>query len=296
MNISLSQLRSLVELARQGSFTRAASALHRTQPSISAQIKELEGALGLKLVDRTTREVQLNTVGAELAPVISGILSDLDRVLETTQRLKDYQIGLISISCLPSFAASHLPAKIVEFRRNYPGVRFHVRDEGELAVVKSVASGEVEIGVTTTPTMSETVRAVDILDDPFEVVFPVGHALESVGKITLDELTKYDLILMAAGSGGLRRRLDAAFANQKRILVPRYEAVYFTTAMSLVRAGLGISLLTATINHRLDPDLRARRIELDGFSRRICLVTRLNRTLSPATQAFHDLLTQDGLS
>jgi DNA-binding transcriptional LysR family regulator len=77
MNVTLRQLRALLALARSGSFTQAAAALHLTQSALSGQIKELELALGVRLVDRTTRSAELTAVGREFVPLVQQTLADL---------------------------------------------------------------------------------------------------------------------------------------------------------------------------------------------------------------------------
>lgn len=288
MSVTIAQLRTLVSLARYGSFTRAAAALNRTQPAISAQIRQLESSLGLKLVDRTTRDVRLSAVGAEMVPVLAGVLSDLERVIDGARALKKYETGFISVGCLPSVASRYLPAKIAEFLRSYPGIRFQVHDGDEKRVVRMVEGGDVEIGITTQLSVTGLLKSEDLLEDPIVAIFVKGHPIEAVRRINVDELVKHDLILMGDG-GGIRTIIDQAFANRRKMVVPRYEATYFTTALSMARAGLGVTLLPATIEPH-DAKLRARRISVDGFSRKISIVTRMNRTLSPATQVFYDTL------
>ena len=79
MNINLRQLRAFVSIGRLGSFTKAADALHATQPALSAQIRELEESLGVKLFDRSTRSVTLTQAGEDLLPVVDNVLGDLAR-------------------------------------------------------------------------------------------------------------------------------------------------------------------------------------------------------------------------
>lgn len=288
MSVTIAQLRSLVSLARYGSFTRTAAALNRTQPAISAQIRELESTLGLKLVDRTTRDVRLSAVGAELVPALAGVLSDLDRLIESAQALKQHDTGFISIGCLPSVASRYLPAKIAEFLKIYPGIRFQVRDGDEKAVVRMVESGEVELGITAQLAATSMLRAEELLRDPIVAICAKGHPIEALTSIDIDELMRHDLILMSYG-GGIRTIIEGAFAKHKRMIVPKYEATYFTTALSLARAGLGITLLPASIEFR-DPHLRAIRIRTAGFARMIAIVTRTNSSLSPAATAFYNTL------
>jgi len=290
MNITLSQLRSLVAINRYGNFTQAATALHRTQPAVSLQIKQLEEELGLKLIDRTTREVRLNAIGAELAPALSGLLLELDRIVDAARKLRSKEIGQLRIGCLPSIASRYLPSKIARFRETFPGIRLQIRDQTESEIARLVQSGEVEFGITTKISTGGQFETIDIIEDPIEVIFPEGHPIEKAAYVDVEELARHDLIMMGYGSG-VRNIIENAFSQHKKMVLPKYETSYYTTAISLVRAGLGVALLTSTVEHRIDPRLRSRPIDAEGFSRTITIAKRQHATLSPAASAFYDMLT-----
>src|SRR6266702_3626795 len=128
MDVSLRQVRAFVCVAQLKSFTRAATVLHLAQPTLTVQIRSLEDALGVRLLDRTSRSVDLTRVGRELLPVFERILGDLDTALLGVRDLTRQRRGIVRIAILPSVAASTLPDAIRTFRERYPGASFTLKD------------------------------------------------------------------------------------------------------------------------------------------------------------------------
>ena len=122
MNISLRQLRAFSTIGRLGSFTKAADALHATQPALSAQIRELEEILGLKLFDRSTRSVSLTQAGEDLLPVVDNVLGDVGSVVARAQDAARKNTGRVTIAALPSLAATLMPAVVARMRVRHPGI------------------------------------------------------------------------------------------------------------------------------------------------------------------------------
>src|SRR5688500_5626984 len=127
MNITLRQLQAFCTVARLGSFTKAANALHTTQPALSVQIGQLEDALGLRLFDRTTRTVAITRVGEELLPRAERTLAELAGIVDSASGLGAKNAGRIVVAALPSVASSFLPEAIASFRAKFPNVQIVLR-------------------------------------------------------------------------------------------------------------------------------------------------------------------------
>jgi len=109
MNINLRQLRAFVSISHLGGFTKAAEALHATQPTLSAQINQLEESLGVRLFDRSTRSVTLTQVGRDLLPVVDKVLSDLAAVSVRARDVAQKNTGRVVVAALPSISSTLLP-------------------------------------------------------------------------------------------------------------------------------------------------------------------------------------------
>lgn len=284
-NLTMSQLRAFVAVSRYASFTLAAAALHRTQPAITSQVKQLEQQLGLLLIDRTTRQLRLTEAGLRIVPAMAAMLQQLEAVVESTQDLRALRTGLVRIGCLPSVAATWLPPRIAQFRAAHPGVSFLLQDALGDKVIAMVTSGEVEFGITDIQPATH-IDATPLLEDSLCALFLDGHPLQRAKRLDVDVLARHDLILMAHGSNA-RRIVDSAFAAAGRAALAACEANYMSTAVGMVQAGLGIALLPLSgVPPGIDARLRTRVVDAPGFSRQIALVRLRGKTLSPAAAAF----------
>src|SRR5258708_14246500 len=102
MNINLRQVRSFVVVAGAGSFTRAARLLHISQPALTVQIRQLECALGLKLFDRNTRQLDLTPLGKDLLPTFEPLVRDFDRATASARQLAPGATGVVPLPTLPA--------------------------------------------------------------------------------------------------------------------------------------------------------------------------------------------------
>src|ERR1700682_2705791 len=151
MNINLRQLRAFVSIGRLGSFTKAADALHATQPALSAQIRELEDALGVKLFDRSTRSVTLTQAGNDLLPVVDNVLGDLGSVVARARDVARRNTGRVTIAALPSLAATLMPVAVAQMRALHPGITVVIKDALAERIIGLIRADEVDLALTSAP-------------------------------------------------------------------------------------------------------------------------------------------------
>jgi DNA-binding transcriptional LysR family regulator len=286
MDVNMRQVRAFVSVAHLKSFTRAAALLHVSQPALTVQIRKLEESLGIRLLDRNSRTVDITRVGRELLPVFQRVLHELDSVIMDTKALATQQHGVVRIAALPSFAAGLLPAIISRFRRSNPRMSFVVRDVIASRVNASVRSEEVDIGITGGELADPDLDILHLTHDQMHVVFPSQHPLERKRRITLEDLAELPLVLMDSGTS-VRAIVDRAFVAAGRLPIPACEAIYMMTAVGMVKAGLGVAVLPASAKEvRAEPSLKSREIDDAAFARPIAVIKKRNRTLPPAAQLF----------
>ena len=280
------QVRAFVSVAHLKSFTRAAALLHVSQPALTVQIRKLEESLGIRLLDRNSRTVDITRVGRELLPVFQRVLHELDSVIMDTKALATQQHGVVRIAALPSFAAGLLPPIISRFRRSHPRMSFVVRDMIASRVNAGVRSEEVDIGITGGELSDPDLEILHLTHDQMHVVFPVRHPLQRKRKITLEDLAELPLVLMDTDTS-VRAIVDRAFVAAGRLPIPACEAIYMMTAVGMVKAGLGVAVLPASAKEvRAEPSLKSREINDPAFARPIAVIKKRNRTLPPAAQLF----------
>jgi DNA-binding transcriptional LysR family regulator len=292
MDLNMRQVRAFVSVAHCKSFTRAAALLNISQPALTVQIRKLEEALGIRLVDRNSRTVDITRVGRELIPVFQRILHELDSVVVDTRALATQQHGVVRIAALPSFAAGLLPAVITRFRRAHPRMSFVVKDSVASRVNASVKSEDVDIGITGGQLTDPDLEVLHASEDRMHVVFPGHHPFARKRKITFDDIANTPLVLMASETS-VRAIVDAAFVAAGKFPIPACEAIYMMTAVGMVKAGLGVTLLPASAKEvRAEPSLKSRVIDDPAFVRPIAVIKKANRTLPPAAQLFYEQIVE----
>lgn len=286
MNLDVRQLRAFVTVSECGSFTRAAASLNLSQPALTVQIRKLEEALGIRLFDRNTRMVALTGSGAELLPVLRRILRELDGVLAETRQLSTMQRGIVRLAALPSFASGVLPEVIADFRLRHPGIGFSIRDVIASGVAELVVAGEADLGLTGGVVSELDLEILLRSTDRMHAVYPEAHPLARRRGIRIADLAPYPLVLMDAATS-VRQVVDAAFAGAGIEPQVGAEVTYMSSAVGMVRAGLGIAILPGSaMEVRAERSLRSQPLDGGGFVRPIAVVARRGRALPPASQRF----------
>lgn len=290
MDLNLREIRAFVAVAQLGSFTRAAARLNVSQPALTVQIRRLEETVGARLFDRNSRIVTLTSVGRELLPVLQKSLAEMQRVLDDARALGDGSRGTVRLACLPSFAAGRLPALIRDFRTDAPGATFEIRDVVASMVNQLVRSGEFDLGVTGGELADPQLEILHRAEDRLLAVCPRTHPLAKKRRVTATDLAGYPLVLTAAGTS-VRAIVDAAFDEAGHTPEIACEPTYMMTAVAMVRAGLGITILPESAPEiGVDRELIGRAIDDPRFVRPIALIKKRERTLPPVTLSFADAL------
>jgi DNA-binding transcriptional LysR family regulator len=293
MDVNLRQMRSFVAVARLGTFTRAAEFLHVSQPTLTVQIKRLEEALQLRLFDRNPRSVNLTRMGRDLLPTFERTLQDLDSVLLDLKNVSTARLGVVRISALPSFAANLLPDSIKRFRKQNPGASFVVKDIIASSLLGLVRSEEVDLGLTGGNVDFPDIEVLSRANDEMNVIYPAGHPIGKIPRITAERLAQYPLVMMDVRTS-VRAVTDFAFSKAKLMPMPVSEATYMMTAIGMVRAGIGITILPASAREiAAESSLGNRRISDKNFWRPVALIKKKGRTLPPLSKTFADQLSND---
>ncbi len=286
MDLSLRDIRAFIAVAQTGSFTRAATRLHLSQPALTVQIRRLEEMVGVRLFDRNSRNVALTPTGRELLPLLQKSLHDMEHVLIDARALGEGSSGTVRIACLPTFAASVLPELVQDVKRAVPRASFLIRDVVASMVNTLVRSEEVDIGLTGGELDDNGLEVLHAGIDRLVAVFPKRHALARRRRITLADLAEVPLVLTAQGTS-VRAVVDSAFANARCAPEIACEPTYMMSAVAMARAGLGVTILPASAREvRAEPELVVRPIDDPAFKRPIALIKKRGRTLPAVTETF----------
>ena len=283
MNVTLRQLRVFRSVAEGRNFSRAGDQVGLTQPAVSRAILELESQLGVRLLDRTTREVTLTEAGHSLAARLERALEELDQTLQDVAGLASAFSGNVRVASSPTLSANLMPACIAACARQLPGTRFMLLDRIQQDVLDSVRSGEVDFGMVIEPSSADDLHCEDILIDPFVLVMPSDHPLAQRKSVRWSALDGAELVLLDHASGS-RRLIDDALAQQGAHCRIQQQLGHPTTVFRMVEAGIGISVMPALSL----PAERSRRLTavplMPSIQRTIMLIRRRNRALSPLAE------------
>lgn len=288
INFDLNDLLAFRAVAELGNFRRAAEAVHISQPAFSRRIDKLEQALGVRLLERTTRRVSLTGVGREFARKVGQLLDDLDGTLLGLRGLSPTRMGEVTVACVPSTVYYYLSQVIGRYREAYPRLRVKVLDAGANEVLAAVARGEADFGVNFVGHQEPDIDFTPLAEERFVAACRRDHPLAKRRRVAWRDLAAWDFITVSRSSGN-RLLLDQALAGVAGRPQAIYEAQHITALLGMVEAGLGVAAVPALAMPGKDHPLLVS-VPLDEpiVTRHIGLIRRRGRALSPAAQQLFD--------
>lgn len=290
INFDLNDLQAFRAVAELGSFRKAAEAVNISQPALSRRIDKLEEALGVRLFERTTRSVTLTTIGRVFAPSAEQLLDDLDVALLGIRDVSSSRLGHVTIACVPSVAYYFLPNVIANYRRRFPRIRVRLLDASANEVLGAVISGEADFGVSFIGSQEPEIEFKLLLQDRFVAACRRDHPLARKKRVTWSELYEHEYVSVGKTSGN-RLLLDQALSAVAPSAPSVCETRHVTTMLGLVEAGLGVaavpSMAMPGANH---PILTSVQLVEPVVKRRVGIVRRRGRQLTPAAQEFHRMM------
>lgn len=285
MNVALHQLRAFLAVARHSSFSRGAEDVGMTQSAISLSVRKLESELGVKLLDRTTRQVRLTAVGETLVASSTRLISELDEALRELRDIGEQRRGRAMIACVPSVARSLMPGCITYCAEHWPNVSLVIEDVAASEVVKKVARGEAEFGLTSGTIASTELRTDPLMEDPFCVVFRKDDPLDAKKQVSWADLSGRRLIVLNNTSGSYQIIEDSL--EQARVKIDIVlELAQPSSIHGMIEGGVGIAVVPKLAAPRSsDPLLKARVLHGPRVTRTILLLHRRDHSLSPAASA-----------
>jgi DNA-binding transcriptional LysR family regulator len=290
VNFDLNDLQAFRAVVELGSFRKAAEAVNISQPALSRRIDKLEEALGVRLFERTTRSVTLTTVGRAFAPSAEQLLDDLDVALLGIRDVSSSRLGHVTIACVPSVAYYFLPSAVASFHRRFPRIRVKLLDASANEVLSAVISGEADFGVSFMGSQESEVDFKVLLQEQFVAACRRDHPLARKKRVTWNELYEHEYVSVDKTSGN-RLLLDQALSAVSPRAPSVCETRHVTTMLGLVEAGLGVAAVPSMAmpgrNHHI---LTSVPLVDPVVKRRVGIVRRRGRTLTPTAQEFHQTI------
>jgi DNA-binding transcriptional LysR family regulator len=290
MNFDLGDLRAFIAVAELTSFRAAAETIHLSQPALSRRIDKLEDALGVRLFDRDTRNVELTAVGRDFARKARTLLDDLDSILLGVRDVAANRWGQVTLACIPSTVHYFLPAVLRRYHERFPRIRVRIIDESANEVLSAVVHGEAELGLDITGSDEPTIEFEPLLVEPFVAACHREHPLARQRAVTWTELGRYDFMTIDKASGN-RLVLDLALASMRERPQARFEVRHVSTLVGFVESGLGVAAVPRLAMPRKGhPLLVSVPIVEPEVTRTVGLIKRRGRSLSPAAEHLYEML------
>ena len=290
---SLADLRAFVTVGELQSFAAAARELHLTQPALSRRISHLESLLAVRLLDRTTRSVELTRLGRRFHAEMRQLLGELERSVHHLHEAAELQAGDVSVGCVFSAVHHFLPEVIRDFRDRYPQVMVRIVEEGADEVLDSVKSGEADFAINYIGMHDQDLEFTSLLQESFVLACPAGHPLAAEPVVHWEALADFPYGLVSHASRN-RVLIDQALAMAGRRPRPACEVRHVSTLIDLVQSGLVVAVVPE-LTLPADPHVVVGvRLADPPITRMLGVVRRAGRSLSPAAQAFLDLLVLAG--
>ena len=290
LNLSLRQLEVIVRVAEAGSFRAAARQLDISQPALSRTLRLAEEALGARLFDRDTRRVAITPAGQELLHIARRVLSDFDSALSDLGHFMQGYRGQVSVAALPSMNVALLPSAIAQFRQQHPQVEFRLQELAADALLAAVEEGRADFGLCAKPAPDQRLRYQALQDDPMVLVCRDDDPLAARANVPWSILSERPCLSVQSGSS-IRQIVDGVLVRKRLAVRAAIDAPSVAACCALVKEGLGIAALPRLSLGLADMrGLAAIALVQPAAHRSVGIVTRIGRTLSPASLAFIKLL------
>ncbi|HWI41460.1 MAG TPA: LysR substrate-binding domain-containing protein [Verrucomicrobiae bacterium] len=253
--MDLRQLRAFVEIARTGSFTRAAERLHVAQPAVSMAVRRLEEELEVLLFSRREKRVSLTGEGEVFLRHAERILENCRSAETEMAELKGLSRGEVRVGIPPMMSSYYFPRVIRDFRERYPNLQLSVYGDGAARIQQMIARGEIDMGVIAGPRVPEGLRARRFLREEIVACVPAAHPLAAAGSVSAAVFLREPLVLFKGGYY-MRELMDDLMRGSGGAPRVVFETNLFSLIRSLVKEGLGISTFLRMVVTG-DPELAA---------------------------------------
>jgi DNA-binding transcriptional LysR family regulator len=287
--MELDQLKTFIEVARLGSFSRAAEKVLRSQPAVSAQIRQLEQEYGQKLFDRTAKAVRLTPAGEVVLDYARQLLALHLKSQQAVSEQDGIRTGTLSIGANEGTFLYVLPKVLAKYHKQFPKVKISVYRSFTHKVTEKVEEGAVDLGIVTMPVKSQSLEVVPVFRDRILLMVGPTSPLFRQKSVTFEELAAQPIILPKTGS--IRKLTEKNLRPYREHLNVTMELTSVVMIKRYVRAGFGVSLICGTFAAENVSRDEVKLLKIEGLDlwRELALVYRKDRSLPRIASAFVEL-------
>ena len=285
--MNLQDLRYLVAVAEYRHFGRAAEACDVSQPTLSSQIRKLEEGLGVRLLERTNKRVELTAVGSRILAHAQRALDEAGQMEAVARASRDPLVGPLKLGVIPTLAPYLMPLILKPLKQAYPGLTIELWEDQTRALIDGLRNHRLDAALLATPADSPEITEIALFDEPLEAALPPHHRLAS--ESTVKEAVLADELLVLAEGHCLANQALSACGTKHGVrsgLQGSMQAATLETLVNLVAAGYGATLIPSLAVE----SLRERGIVLRPLAGNPCRTIRLaSRPGFPRPQALRAL-------
>lgn len=261
-HLTFRQLETFATVARLGSFSRAAEALHLTQPAVSIQVRQITESVGLPLFEQSGREIRLTAAGQELLRTARELDDSWNRFESAVDALKGLKKGRLRVA-LVTTAKYFLPRMLGAFCQRYPDIEIELEVANRARIIERLRANEDDLYIMSFPPEELDVVATPFLDNPLVVVAPAAYPLPA-GPLSLADLAPHPFLLRETGSG-TRKAVDRHLAANGLTLKVKLALGSNEAIRDLVASGMGLAILSRHVLGEHPEQEGLRILEVAGF-------------------------------
>jgi DNA-binding transcriptional LysR family regulator len=294
--MDLDQLHTFLEIVRLKSFSKAAQSCFRTQPAVSAQVRQLEQDLNAPLFERLGTKIALTPAGQIFAQYAEQILDLRRRAQDAINELERTPRGELVIAANEATCIYVLPRVFSEFKKQFPNVQILVDRSYGSRVVEAVVENQADFGITQLPVTEKRVQVAKIHSDEIKMIVPVGHPLAGLDRVEATLLAGHPLLLPKTGT--TRTRLSSWLEPAEEVTTISMELDSTEMIKRFVLTGLGVGFVAGT--HAQEEIAAGKLVAIslapEPMVRQIGLIYRKDKALSKAALGFIEVALKNAVS
>lgn len=286
--IEIRQLEYFMAVCKELHFTRAAEKLNIAQPTLSQQIKSLEGQVGVPLFDRIGKKIALTEAGEILYRHSKRIFYEIEQAEAALRDLHGLQRGKLTIGSLLTCVNYLFPPSILKFKQLYPDIHLTVLGLRAAEIIEGLLENELDLGLSFLPIMNDDLKTIPLFDEELALAVSYNHPFASLNEIDLRSLENEEIILLPK-QYYLRQLLEKYFSELKMIIRPTLEMTTLESLVQMVAEDVGMTILPAPYLDFLQHEKIVQVKLVDPTPlRKIGFIYRTNKYMCTATRKFID--------
>jgi LysR family hydrogen peroxide-inducible transcriptional activator len=245
--MNLQELRYLAAVAEHRHFGRAAEACNVSQPTLSSQIRKLENELGVMLIERTNKRVEMTAVGSQILLHAQRALAEAGQMEAVARAARDPLVGPLKLGVIPTLAPYLMPLILKPLRQAYPGLTIELWEDQTRSLIDGLRNHRLDAALLATAAEAPEITEIALFDEPLLAALPLDHRLAASESVTEDALTE-ELMILAEGHCLADHALAACGtkrSSHRNGLQSSMQAATLETLVNLVAAGYGVTLIPA---------------------------------------------------